>query len=250
MKAADGKANLRTLVIHIPRTAGSSTWFALSRGWYKQYPTRKKQYIYDIEQVIADFSKSISLTTFTHLSVPLLLDRGIITQEWLDTQWTFTFVRNTWERLVSVWRHRTSLQGHHPRFAIPWDVPREFSVYIDQLPYIAPIGIYNYRLPLSDANRQCSWLQSNDGRWLVDFIGRYENLENDWRIISEVVGITEPLPDSKRQVARKFKPRKSSPGIHAKLPVIPFRDLYDEHTRQVVAQLYSDEIELFGYTFE
>ncbi len=200
------------------------------------YGPNSSQYIFDM-QMIRSFSEGLRLTSFAHVSVPLLLERAIIRQAWLDKHWKFAFVRNPWERLVSIWRWRFN------RLSTSQYVTDDFALFVDELPYIAPIGIYSNELPPSEATTQLAWLRHN-GQWLVDFIGRYENLQEDWTAISQALGIGQRLTRARRTKLRWTLPYRISTELK------PFRDFYNDHTRQVVAQFYAEEIELFGFTFE
>jgi hypothetical protein len=65
----------------------------------------------------------------------------------------------------------------------------------------------------------------------VDFIGRYENLENDWRIVSEKIGVSSELPHSNRTEHDEY------------------RRYYNEETKKIIAKKYKKDIECFDYIF-
>jgi hypothetical protein len=73
------------------------------------------------------------------------------------------------------------------------------------------------------------YLQDCWGELRVDFIGRLENLENDFRRICETLNIQAKLPHS-----------NSSKHDH-------YRDYYNSRTVQKVTQLYAQDMALFGY---
>lgn len=87
-------------------------------------------------------------------------------------------------------------------------------------------------------NQRCypSGVYSIDGNLAVDFLGRFETLEKDLRFALEHVGLStaEALPDAKT----RFRPVS-----------VPYRDHYDEDTRNIVADWYASEIKLLGYEF-
>jgi len=72
---------------------------------------------------------------------------------------------------------------------------------------------------------------------LVDFVGRYENLEADFKHIVKTI-----LPNATDKLCT-FK--KSNASIRRK----DYRSYYDEETRGMVEQNLSDELELLGYKY-
>lgn len=76
-------------------------------------------------------------------------------------------------------------------------------------------------------------LYTEDGEVIVDEVIRYESLADG------LVGIT----------GRLGLPPLELPQAKSGLRSAPYRELYDETTRQIVAEVCRDEIEQFGYTF-
>ncbi|MFC1662952.1 sulfotransferase family 2 domain-containing protein [Patescibacteria group bacterium] len=66
---------------------------------------------------------------------------------------------------------------------------------------------------------------------LVDFIGRFENLENDFSYVTNTIGIDVSLPF--KNVSRHKN----------------YSEYYDTYTKDFVARHFQEDIELFGYTF-
>ena len=78
------------------------------------------------------------------------------------------------------------------------------------------------------AHSQLEWL-----RWGVDFVGRYETLDTDWKRLCEEIGM-------------KHRPLYRYPNWKPR----PWRDWYTMETRNLVADFYAEEIEQFGYEFD
>ena len=123
----------------------------------------------------------------------------------------FAFDRNPWDRQVSFYHHRH-------RHA---DAPPPFADFIrsDRRARINNYEIY-----------------SLDGDVAVDFVGRYESLEDDLKHALSQVGVSfdEALPRAKTT----FRKDKRS-----------YRSYYDDDTRAIVGDWYAREIELLDYTF-
>ena len=121
----------------------------------------------------------------------------------------FAFERNPWDRAVS---------------AFFWDksrmnVPDDFETYIQQ------------RSPRSGFD-----LYAINGKQAVDFIGRYENLEEDYRTAMARVGVSDPPPLPRAK--GNFRPRDKS-----------YRDYYTDASRELIAQRFAREIALMRYEF-
>ena len=119
-------------------------------------------------------------------------------------KFSFAFVRNPWDRLVSY--------GHSFTVPVDWDQPNRF----DRL----------------DLRPQVDFILDDDGAPMVDFIGKFETLVEDFATVCDMIGIaTPPLPHANSTEHRQY------------------RDYYDETTKQFVAVTYAADIERFGYSF-
>src|SRR4029077_6343439 len=79
-----------------------------------------------------------------------------------------------------------------------------------------------------------SFLCTNNKRPLVDFIGYFENLQDDYAYIKQQIGV-----ESELLLLNRSRPSEAS-----------FVDLYSDTTRRIIENVYRDDIELFGYTFD
>lgn len=79
-------------------------------------------------------------------------------------------------------------------------------------------------------------LYTIDGELAVDRVGRYEDIEKDWEQILSHVGLPA---ESLSERANAWQRTNSE----------PYQNYYTDKTRQLVAELYANEIALFGYRF-
>ncbi len=200
------------LFIWIPKAAGTSIWTALqSTGHVCQ----------DLHNDTRWIRQDVTFATFGHSGLPSLVDSGVITNGYLARRFKFAFVRNPWDRMVSLFLYLARL-SHTPTF-------RQFveGVAADGVP---AVGAYNVR-GLSQANPQLDWLRRPNGRFITDFIGRYERLREDWRFVCRQIGIQAAVPHLNRSRRRRY------------------RHYYDTVSRNHVARRYAEEIDLFKYAF-
>ena len=143
---------------------------------------------------------------------------------------SFTFVRNPWSRLVSTWKNKCfsditsivykeiyspyrnsfkdfifTLSEDPDKFYAKWEgvIDRHVRPYIDLC-------------PLND----------------IDFIGRFENLQEDFNTICDKIGIPQ------QQLLHENKTKHKH-----------YTEYYDDETRQIVAEKYAKDIEYFNYKF-
>jgi hypothetical protein len=128
-----------------------------------------------------------------------------------NSYFKFAFDRNPWDRQVSFYHHRYRREASPPPFA-------EF-IHNDRRARINNYEIY-----------------SIGGDVAVDFVGRFETLEADFKHALSQIGLSldEELPRAKTTF------RKSD---------APYRSYYDSDTRDIVGNWYAREIKLLDYAF-
>ena len=135
----------------------------------------------------------------------------------------FAFVRNPWDKVVSHYHYRVrtgkaGFDDDHPPFG---DWVR--LAYRDRNPRY-------YDVPLMFAS-QLEWVADREGHVLVDFIGRFERLDEDFAEVCRHIGVRAELPRV-----------KTTSHAH-------YRDFYDDETRAIVARAFAPDLERFGYRF-
>ncbi|HVV78385.1 MAG TPA: sulfotransferase family 2 domain-containing protein [Pseudolabrys sp.] len=114
-----------------------------------------------------------------------------------DSYFKFSFVRNPWDRLVSWWsmidRHRAAFEAGR-RFnnfqTFVLTQARTFEEFLDRCDQeIAdPDGRkWIYR-------NQLDYLTDTSGRLMVDFVGRFEKISEDFNSVAQKLGLSTELP--------------------------------------------------------
>ena len=79
---------------------------------------------------------------------------------------------------------------------------------------------------------QVDWLSDDEGEIAINHIARFENLDWEFKRLCLRLGITANLPHVK----------SSNRG--------DYREYYDEESMEVVSDWFTQDIKLFGYSFE
>jgi len=141
-------------------------------------------------------------------------------------QYTFAFVRNPYDRLVSWYSYLT--QKLTPAEIKAMEANSECGNFLTGENFTnfcikAPFWIYK---------NQLEYIEDHSGNIVTDFIGRFENLQEDFDIVCDKIGIPQQQLPYKNKSNHKH-----------------YTEYYDDETRQIVAEKYAKDIELFGYKF-
>lgn len=141
-----------------------------------------------------------------------------------EEKFTFAFVRNPWDRVVSqyAYRHRTGeAAGETPTDVSFGSWVRR--VYGGKDPESRPDDVLF--LPQSD------WVTDERGGLMIDFVGRFERFEEDFQHVCNQIGVTASLPHK----------NKSSRD--------PYPEYYTQETADIVANYFAEDIRRFDYSF-
>ena len=198
------------ILVHVPKTGGTS----IGRSLAPDVIPKITNYRYFVGW---DDKNKIWMQHATMQQINDLCEKSLI------DYFKFGFIRNPWDRAVSdyVWLRREQ-QARGP-----------FTDYLLIRNNFEKIKLKRkgtYRL--DHTLPQCDFLFDIDGNQLVDFIGRFENLQEDFNISCDKIGI----------------PHKSLPHKH-KSKHKHYTEHYNDETRDIVAEKYAKDIEMFGYKF-
>jgi hypothetical protein len=148
-----------------------------------------------------------------------------------NNRFKFTFVRNPWDRVLSNYtvQFRTKKDFKFLNFN-NW-LLKAFDTG-DVRPLICRYDGCNHTRFISPC---LDWIMDEDNNIAVDFIGRFENLQEDWdKVVNQ-------LPHGKDIPALLH--RKDS---HRKLH---YREIYNDESKRIVEQHFQKDIEYFGYEY-
>lgn len=153
---------------------------------------------------------------------------------------TFGFVRNPWDRLVSCYRDKIRNDvGGTTTFTIRPGVADclahigAFGPGMSFDAFAAAVASIPDRAADQHFRSQHTFLTNRKGEIAMDFIGRYETLEDDFRIVRERTGL----------------PEIELPRLQAAPRIDDYRAFYRPETRDLVAKRFEKDIECFGYEF-
>ncbi|MEL6257926.1 MAG: sulfotransferase family 2 domain-containing protein [Pseudomonadota bacterium] len=132
-----------------------------------------------------------------------------------ETAFKFAFVRNPWDWQVSNYHYALESKTH------------------GQHDIISSLGSFDAYIRFQHAQKaptQSSFLVDENGDLLVDFVGRFERLQDDFNYVCDTVGLDAALSHLNTSKRRS-----------------DWRSYYTEETRELVADLCRPDIERFDY---
>jgi len=202
------------IYIHIPKTGGSSINHSL-----KNYHDEKAGSLY--------YKKKYSHQT--------VLDLERIFGKNYDQYYSFAFVRNPWDRLVSWYMYLREHMADRLRFYFENMFP-DFKAYLKFLEKYTQFFDANeyefYDAPYNIPFPQSQFISGGDGNIHVDYIGRFEKLSDDFLSVCNTLGIQSHLRHDNRSKHRDY------------------RAYYDSKSIDIVKDLFRKEIDILGFEFD
>jgi len=209
----------KCLFVHIPKTAGTSIEKLLQGDNYTEgWSSHNKLYEYENENGY-------------------------------DSYYKFTFVRNPWERILSVYNYYREGGNEKDLFRNPKKIinfaikklttkkvldfeiskklPKDFDAFCDF--FIKNKQDFFGRNVLDS---QLSFIQINN-EIAVDFIGKFESINHDIEVIKTKLNISFDL-EHKRKTLKKCH----------------YSNYYNDFTKKIIADAFAEEIDFFEYKFE
>jgi chondroitin 4-sulfotransferase 11 len=148
---------------------------------------------------------------------------------------SWTFVRNPYDRLVSAYFHVVECHG--------FTYYRDFGDFVrndfadgagghaaTSSRLLEHRGGHRHFVPMFDL------LENREGRVGVEFLGRFENVAADWQHVCERIGVEHvPLP------------RENVSGTWGGQVRVDWREYYDDELAAIVSEAYRDDFDHLGY---
>jgi len=224
----------KCIFVHIPKVAGQSIelFFMNQLGLERDNESHRQQLLLTDNDDPARGTEKLS-----HLSAIEYVQGGHISRQDFDRFYKFSFVRNPWARLVSEYRYRNFLS--HRSF-------RDFVM--NKLPKPGWDDKYRHVMP------QTKMLYDDNGLLLVDFVGKFEQLQQDFTKVCEHLSFSDcALPHINSSDKRSRELRRKTRNFlfqNKESDMVNYVEFYDDETREYAANLYKADIQNFNYTFE
>ena len=196
------------IFIHIPKCGGTSVEDALLEPRCRR---RKKD--------LFGLPNKYQTGGLQHLMSSHIIEE--VGEDIFNKYFKFSFVRNPWDKMVSQYHYSTTLREDLLNY-IGISKFSSFKEYIHRVSKSKIHVQWDQQYKFLYINKKC----------VVDFIGRFENLEEDFNTICDKIGIPQ----------QQLPHKKKSKHKH-------YTEYYDDETRAIVAEKYARDIEYFGYKF-
>ncbi|WP_309383358.1 sulfotransferase family 2 domain-containing protein [Cerasicoccus frondis] len=140
----------------------------------------------------------------------------LIGQETFDSYFSFAIVRNPWDWQVSLYTYMLKYETHYQH-----ELVKKLGSFEEYIKWRCA----------EDVRFQKDFIYSESNELLVDYVGRFENLDEDFQQICSRIGVTASLPKLNKSNAK------------------PYQDFYNDKTRELVRDTFSADIELLNYEF-
>lgn len=134
-------------------------------------------------------------------------------------RFAFAFVRNPWDRMFSFYNYYLG----NPKHNLKMIKGMKFNEWIDNIESIP-------RPPKPITTQQVKWVEG------VDFVGRFENLQKDFRKVCNTLNLQAILPHA-------------NPSNRHRSATRHYYDAYNTSARKKIEVLFGDDIETFKYFF-
>ncbi|SHK25561.1 Sulfotransferase family protein [Rubritalea squalenifaciens DSM 18772] len=218
----------KCIFIHIPKCAGTSIEKAL--GHFDGHEGRGGQDHRSVRMIEQPFPQFACLRSFENIKDVLRRikyarrnDRNpnnVITasyQQYID-YFKFTVVRDPWDRAYSWYKNATRDELHRKHLGISEDI--EFEEFLKRF-----IGSGFLR-------PQLYWLKNFKGQIDMNYIARFENLEEDYNRIIDQLGVDFVK-----------LPHELNSGE------VNYRSRFNKVTKEIIDRFYQEEIQFLNYKY-
>jgi len=201
----------RCIFVHVPKTGGSTIEDIIWPG------ERTEEQLW--MGFVSRFRNKHQTGGLQHLLARQI--KAEVGAEIFESYFKFAFVRNPWDKAVSQYAFMANRPDLREMIGMKED--DSFAEYLKKTERHAHV----------QWEKQIEFLRDENGRILVDFVGRFETLDRDARIIFKRIGIkcgSIPVTNASRRGK--------------------YIDYYDDASREWIETHFAEDIQAFGYQFE
>ena len=207
------------LFIHIAKTGGTSVRAALQKHrWRDPYYAP----IWIASKLSGFVKHEVGIKLPRHAKA--ITAKEMLPHDFYESLFKFAFVRNPWDLQVSSYHH---IRRERPHLLKPNESFEDFlrrKLDSNRPP--------QYHMDIS-ITAQTDYLIDLKGNLIVDFIGHYETLQQDFDECCKRIGV----PKITLPYRRKANDR------------LAYRDYYTAETQALVSEAFARDIEILGYEF-
>jgi len=227
----------KCIFVHIPKTGGTS----IERVIWKKISA----------QLLFGSPNRYHTGGLQHLKARFI--KTEVGEDVFNSFFKFAFVRNPWSKALSQYFYTIQTRDDLRRILrLPKNA--SFEDYVKSLEKVSfeqnrLVSIEKVMMKIPKLNqpyltrlhiqwdKQFDFLFDENGNKMVDFIGKFENLQNDFNHISEQLNLNvRTLPHVTHGVVKSKQQH--------------FTQYYNGTTKAIIANLYKKDIEAFGYEFK
>lgn len=193
----------KIIFIHIPKTGGTSIENTMGIG--------NKKNIFD-KNVLFGRDKNYEAQHLFSSEIKKIVGKPIY-----NSYFKFSFVRNPFSRLVSDYSWSKYRNMNFEEFINKKVIPSKNRIL--------------YKDPYRHFKSQHKFIIDNSGKITVNFIGKFENLTNDFKKLCKIFNLKLDLPHTNKSNHKNYK------------------QYYNRRTKNIVESIYKKDLELFNYNF-
>jgi hypothetical protein len=212
----------RFLFVHIAKTGGTSIRALLKRCTWAD-PYRLPQLV--CSRLSGWTGHRIGCKFPRHAKVVAAAE--MLPPDFFRSLFKFAFVRNPWDLQVSSYHHVSRERPHLMRGIDDFETFLRWKLEDERRPH-------HYILDASAEPQRRSVIDLQ-GEVVVDFVGRYENLESDFRTVCRRIGIRNVPGLPRKRMARNRQ---------------DYRRYYSGRAAEYILEHFREDVETFGYAFD
>lgn len=212
----------RFVMVHIPKTAGTSLMKSLHQNQYRTVRPYSKYSLQNIRRKFQGIELLVVHAKAQHY-------KALLGERLWEEMFSFAFVRNPWDLMVSSYFWWLQMAPSAAKDIIRRQAEEvrllgSFSAFIN--------SVYGQKMINEQSGNIVDWIADEQGQIIVKFVGKFENLEADWQYIGKVLELNDSALPHRNQSKRQS-----------------YQSYYTTQTQKLVEQRFEWVIQNFHYQF-